>query len=94
MMTITQRPGTMREVIVTETARRLAARDFAITICPDEDDGGYIAETAEYPFFAGDGDTPDAAEAMLREAIALAIAGDLLDGRTVPEPYAIRNRGV
>lgn len=88
-MAITERAGTIRRVVVTDEARRLAARPYAITTRHDEDDGGYIAEAVEYPYFAGDGDTPEAAEVVLRAAIALAIAGDLRDGRPVPEPQGI-----
>ncbi len=85
-MVVSEKQGTMRRVVVTDDARLLAARPYAITVRPAEDNEGYIAEAAEYPYFAGDGDTPEAAEAMLRGAIALAIAGDLLDGRSPVEP--------
>ncbi len=79
----------MTEQEIEGAARTLAARPYTITTEYDAEDGYFVARAEEYPFFAGAEDTPEAAEVTLREAIALAIAGDLRDGRPIPEPHGV-----
>ena len=57
-----------------------------MTVVYDDDDGYFVARSEEWPYLAGAEDTPGAAEATLREAIAIAIAGRMKRGFPIPEP--------
>ncbi len=81
--------GVTRAIEVSERARTLASRPYAIRTAYDTEDGCYVARAEEWPYLAGAEDTQDAAEATLREAIALAIEGKLRRGYHIPEPHAV-----
>ncbi len=82
--------GVTRAIEVSEEARALAARPYAIKTVYDTEDECYIARAAEWPYLAGAAETPDAAEAILREAIEIAIEGMLLRAQPIPEPHPVR----
>jgi len=78
--------GVTRPIEVSDRATALAARPYAISTIYDAADGCFIARVEEFPHLIGAEDTPVAAEAVLREAIAIAIEGRLRRGHSVPEP--------
>lgn len=78
--------GVVREIGVSERARALAARAYAIRTAYDAEDECFVARAEEFPYLAGAENTPDAAEATLREAIAIAIEGNLRRDIPIPEP--------
>lgn len=78
--------GAIREIEISEQARALACRPYAIHTAYDAEDGYYVARAEEWPYLAGAEDTPDDAEATLREAIAIAIEGRLRRNLPIPEP--------
>lgn len=81
--------GVTREIEVSEQARALASRPYTIRTAYDAEDGCYVARAEEWPYLAGAEDTRDAAEATLREAIAIAIEGKLRRGQPIPRPHAV-----
>lgn len=78
--------GVTREIAISARALTLAARPYTVSTAYDAEDGYYVARAEEWPYLAGAEDTPDAAEATLREAIAIAIEGKLQRGLPIPEP--------
>ncbi len=78
--------GVTREIEVSGRARDLAARSYTIRTIFDAEDDCFVARAEEWPYLAGAEDTPDAAEATLRDAIAIAIEGNLRRGRPIPAP--------
>ncbi len=81
--------GVTRETEISGRARDLAARPYAIRTVFDAEDGCFVARAEEWPYLAGAEDTLGAAEATLRDAIAIAIEGNLRHGLPVPDPRSV-----
>ncbi len=77
-----------RRITIPDEAWRRAALPYALTITHD-DENGYIAQAKEFPWLVAADETPEAAAASLRHAIALAIASAMLRGHPVPEPQRV-----
>jgi predicted RNase H-like HicB family nuclease len=79
----------MRDQDIPQEAWEMARRPYHISVHRDDEDECYIAEVAEFPYLTGAEDTPEAAIATLREAMALAITVQMRSGTSIAEPHAI-----
>ena len=74
---------------IPEQAKKLAARLYTFTLTQDED-SVWTSSVLEFPSVISEGDDPNEAIAMVREALAVMIEVRLEDGLEVPEPLATR----
>ena len=80
--------GEMREIEIPPEAWEMARRPDHIAVRHD-DENGYSAEVAEFPWLVAAEETQEDAEATLRHIIALAIASAMRRGHPVPEPQRV-----
>ncbi|MHB8647171.1 MAG: type II toxin-antitoxin system HicB family antitoxin [Thermomicrobiales bacterium] len=80
---------TRMSIEIPQEAWEMARRPYHISVRRDDEDACYVAEVAEFPYLTGAEDTPEAAIATLRHALALAIAGQMRHGNPIPEPQPI-----
>lgn len=80
--------GEMREIEIPSEAWEMARRPYHITVHHD-DESGYVAEVAEFPWLVAAAETYEGAEATLRHIIALAIASAMRRGHSIPEPQHV-----
>jgi predicted HicB family RNase H-like nuclease len=68
----------------------LAARPYTITLVHDAESDSWTSGVLEVPGAISEGDDPNEAVAMVREALALVIEHRLRSGAEVPEPFETR----
>ncbi len=78
----------MRETEIPPEAWAMARRPYHITVRHD-DENGYIAEVAEFPWLVAAEEIQENAETTLPHIIALAIASAMRRGHPVPEPQRV-----
>ncbi len=83
--------GETRQIEIPPEAWEMARKPYQITVYHDNE-SGYVAEVAEFPWLVAAEDTHEKAEATLRHVIALAIASAMQHGRPIPEPQALATR--
>jgi len=77
----------IHDIAIPPEAWGMAAEyDYSMT---HDDENGYVARVREFPYISGVEETPDAAVATLRHALALAIASNMRRGVSIPHPHAI-----
>jgi predicted RNase H-like HicB family nuclease len=80
--------GEIREIEIPPEAWEMAHRPYHITIHHD-DENGFVAEVAEFPWLVAAEETQEGAEATLRHIIALTIASAMRRGHPIPEPQQV-----
>ena len=60
--------------------------EIVVTPLSAEEGGGYVARIPDLPGCVGDGETPEAAVADVREAVAVWSEAQRLNGLPMPEP--------
>lgn len=78
-----------RKVQIPAKAWSLARRPYDITISHD-DENGYVARVAEMPGLVVAEATLEALRPSLEKMMALYITADILHGRPIPEPHAMK----
>ncbi len=63
--------------------------DYLINIFYSDEDGGYIADIPDLPYFSAFGDTPEEALAQVQKAKALWIETAQAEGRPIPKPSVL-----
>lgn len=71
-------------------AAELAARPYTFTLIHDADSNAWTSAVLEVPGAISEGDDPNEAIAMVREALELVIEHRLNSGAEVPEPFETR----
>jgi len=85
-------PARPFDPVIWKKAERIA-RDYAIVIQQSEEFGGYFGRGVEFPGVMGDGTSPEACIASVREGLTLATATLLEKGEVPPMPNsATENR--
>ena len=80
--------GETRQIEIPPEAWEMARRPYHITVHHD-DENGYVAEVAEFPWLVAAEETREGVETTLRHIIALAIASAMRRGHPIPEPRRV-----